>query len=109
MSVRDAFEEFHSSSPDVYTSLVRMARTLKARGRERCSFRMIWEIVRFKGEIRTKKGEKYALNNNYCPMYIRLIESQEPDLAGFFPKRGAKCDQPPVDPTDEIDWNFILG
>ena len=95
-----AFMAFHAANPDIYETIVALARKVKAAGHRHCSFRVLWETIRFRRMIARKPGEKWALNNNHCPFYVRLIEEQEPSLRGFFEKRTSKADVPDDPPQD---------
>ena len=96
-----AFMAFHAANPDIYETIVALARKVKAAGHRHCSFRVLWETIRFRRMISRKPGEKWALNNNHCPFYVRLIELQEPSLRGFFEKRTSKADVP-EDPPQNV-------
>lgn len=91
------FEVFVQSNRDVYEYVVSAARQLKAKGYSEVGFRVLWESARLFGLYTRTPGEKWALNNNYCPEFQRLIEAQEPDLRGFFRHRTAKCDGEPLE------------
>lgn len=83
---REAFYEFHRNNPDVYASLVRLARYAKERGKTKLGFRMLWEVLRWEMFTSTiqNDGDQYKLNNNYHYFYARLMMEQEPDLNGIF-------------------------
>jgi hypothetical protein len=95
-----AFQAFHAANPEVYDTLVALATKVKAAGHRHCSFRVLWETIRFRRMIARKPGEKWALNNNHCPFYVRLIELQAPSLRGFFEKRTSKADSQEEGPQD---------
>lgn len=81
------FERFHAAHPEVYARLVGLARRLRARGFEQYSIKGLFEIVRFEQSVREDAAEEFALNNDYTPLYARLIMEREADLAGFFVTR----------------------
>ena len=82
-----AFLEFHHSNGDVYEALVRMARRWKAAGHDRCSIAMLFETLRDGRGLTTTSSDGLKLNNNFRSRYARLIQANEPDLAGFFETR----------------------
>jgi hypothetical protein len=84
-----AFAEFHAANPRVYATLVRLARQAKARGRERCGIKMLWEVARWEIYLATSDPD-FKLNNNFHSRYARLVMEREPDLAGFFETRGLR-------------------
>lgn len=86
------FWEYHLENPEVYESLVVMARGLKNRGRRRIGIGMLFEVLRWNHWIGTNSTEPFKLNN-YTAYYSRLIERREPDLQGMFAKRAAASDR----------------
>jgi len=85
-SVEERFQAFHAENPQVYATLVEIARNLVSYGWTRCSMKMLFEICRSSYALETR-GERYKLNNSYTAHYSRLIQAMEPDLAGFFETR----------------------
>lgn len=81
------FFAFHHANPHVYQALVRMARQWKAAGHHRCSIAMLYEALRFDQGLRTDSADGLKLNNSYRSRYARIIQANEPDLAGFFETR----------------------
>lgn len=89
--IQREFMEFHASNPHVYSELVRLARTMLARGYKRIGIGMLWETMRYNYFISTDDPtSEWKLNNNYRSRYARLIESKEPDIAGAFETRELK-------------------
>lgn len=80
------FQEFHEKNPHVYTTLVEMARELKAVGHSKIGMQMLFEVIRWKSMRRTV-GDQYKMNNDYASRYSRLIMDTEPDLDGYFETR----------------------
>jgi hypothetical protein len=85
--IDEAFYQFHHTNPDVYLTLVRMARRWKTAGHSRCSIAMLYEAARFDRGLRTMSPDGLKLNNSFRSRYARLIQANEPDLAGFFETR----------------------
>jgi hypothetical protein len=88
------FEAFHRNNPEVYNTLVRLARQAKALGHQRVGIKMLWEVMRWEVYIATANqiggNSEYKLNNNYTSRYARRIMEQESDLDGFFELRTLK-------------------
>lgn len=83
-------ERFHEMNPRVYEILVRLARQAKAKGRDHCGIRMLWEVMRWEIFISTTDdASDFKLNDHYTSWYARFIMAREPDLIGFFRLRGA--------------------
>jgi hypothetical protein len=78
------FAEFHLSNPQVYGSLVKLAREAKAAGKEKVGIGMLFEVCRWEFFLQTTGGAGFKLNNNHRSRYARLIMRQEPDLATMF-------------------------
>lgn len=86
-SLRRRFWTFHQDHPQVYETLVRLAREAKAAGKERIGLRMIWETMRWQLSMQTVDPDGFKANNNLTSRYARLIAQQEPDLAEMFETR----------------------
>jgi hypothetical protein len=80
-----AFEAFHAANPQVYATLVRLARGYFTAGRH-VGIGHLWEVMRWQRWVETR-GDFFRLNNNWRSRYARLIMEQEPDLAGYFETR----------------------
>jgi hypothetical protein len=89
-AIADRFAEFHAANPDVYAELVRLAREAKAAGRQRVGMKELWEVARWQLRLRAR-GDAYALDNSFTAPMARLIQDQEPDLAGLFETRKRKA------------------
>lgn len=89
---RAAFREFHAENPHVARLLLRFAMEARAAGIKRLSMRFIAERARWEARI-ASRGDRFALNNNHLPFYSRMLERENPDLAGFFTKRLSPSDQ----------------
>lgn len=90
-SLQARFEAFHAANPDVYTALVRLSRTLVARGRTRIGIAMLFEVLRWNHAVQTVGDADFKLNNNFRSRYVRLIQRNEPDLARVFETRELKA------------------
>lgn len=92
LTLQQAFDDFHRRNPHVYVALVRMARTVKAAGRERVGIGMLFEVLRWDYLVNTSHSvDDFKLNNNHRSRYARLIMEQERDLADFFETRGLRA------------------
>lgn len=91
MTAEERFLAFHRDNPDVYQSLVDLARQAMRRGKTRVGMKMIWEVVRWDRFMLTEdSSSEFKLNNNYHSRYARLIMQQESDLVGIFEIRGLR-------------------
>jgi hypothetical protein len=86
---RERFDRFHAANPRIYDSLLRLARKLKARGVTRYSIHGLLAVVRY---LETKRAvvdsdEPFYINNDFAPLYARLLMEREPDLGDFFETR----------------------
>lgn len=90
----EAFKKFHSENLNVYRELVTLAHEIKAKGYRRYSLQTIYEVVRWKGSLKTN-DEEFKLNNNHRPFYARLIMKREVGLKNFFETRRAIADREP--------------
>jgi hypothetical protein len=78
------FVKFHQDNPQVYDALVDMAREWKQSGNDKCSMKMLFEILRWQYGIRTNTSEPFALSNDFTSRYARLIAANESDLSELF-------------------------
>jgi hypothetical protein len=90
LTIQQRFDAFHAANPDVYAELVRLARDARSAGRQRVGMKELWEVARWHLRLRTT-GDEYRLNNDYTSCFARLIQDQEPDLAGLFETRKRKA------------------
>lgn len=87
------FMEFHHANPKVYAAICRLARQRKAAGHDRGAIAQIFEVLRWQDEVVTRTRDGLKLNNNHRAHYARLIQLNEPDLAGFFETRITHSDK----------------
>jgi len=85
MTIDERFAIFHGENPHVYDNIVKLALKDKASGQKRGSCRLYVEILRW--VVRTNSRERWAINNDFTPLYARLISSEVPELEGFFEER----------------------
>jgi hypothetical protein len=74
----DQAAAFDEANPFLYHALVERARELRDHGVRRFGITLPWERVRY--DLSIDSGEEYKLNNNFRPVYARLIRESEPDL-----------------------------
>ena len=84
-TIEECFANFHKANPHVLKHLTRIALWLKGIGFDRYSIKGIYERLRF-AAIETT-GVPYKMNNDYTPLYSRMIMEETPKLAGFFQTR----------------------
>jgi hypothetical protein len=80
------FEAFVRDNPEVYSTIVSLARQAKEAGKKRVGIKALFERARWDLWMRTH-GDEYRLNNSYSSRMARLIERNEPDLRGLFELR----------------------
>lgn len=86
MTIQQRFEKFHQDNPQIYELIMRFIGEAKRRGFQNYTIKGIFERVRWHMNIETK-GDVFKLNNNYTSRYVRMIEQNHPELAGFFRTR----------------------
>jgi hypothetical protein len=47
----------------------------------------LFEVLRWKRRQSIQTDEPYKINNDFTPLYARLIADRDPRLAGLFEKR----------------------
>lgn len=81
--IEDAFLTFHEANPQVYRFLEQRARQAHAAGRTRIGINLLLELFRWH-TLMTTTGDVFKVNNNYAPLYARMILANNPDLEGLF-------------------------
>lgn len=84
--VLNRFKKFHKENPQVYEEFVNTAKRMKRTGRTRYSARTIIEVLRWTRDIGTT-GEVFKINDDYVPIYVRLLIHNYPEFNGFFELR----------------------
>jgi hypothetical protein len=82
-----AFIVFNNNNPQILEMIVRYVRQLKAKGHKVFGMKAIFERIRWDYAVGTEQSESdkgFKISNNYTSRYARMIESQHPDLKGFF-------------------------
>lgn len=88
----EKFIEYHQKYPTVYKRFKQLAFDAKKIGHKHFSARGLFQVMRFKmdGNI---KDDGFKYNNNYTPMYVRMLEKECPEFIDFFEKRKSKSDE----------------
>jgi hypothetical protein len=81
----DRFVAFHNANPHVYDNLRKLALSAKRSGQKKGSLRHFYEVLRYSVLVTT--GDTWKLNNDYTPIYSRMMQENEPELRGFFEQR----------------------
>ena len=84
--VLERFKKFHSSNPQVYDSFKNMAQKMKAVGRKKYSARTIMEVIRWNYDLKVI-GDVFDINNDFIPIYVRVLIHNHPEYQGFFELR----------------------
>jgi len=85
-TLEEKFEWFHHNNPHVFDELVYICRMAKAKGRKKWSIVGAVEVIRW-SQLQTYSKDDFKINNNFRPLYARLIMEKCPDLEGFFDTR----------------------
>lgn len=94
--IERAARHFDHDHPEVFYTLVALAREEKAAGVERGSIAGLFEVVRREQRIRTRGEQDYALNNSWRAYYARKIMATCRDLDGFFETRERRSEDAPA-------------
>jgi len=88
-SIQEHFEGYHATNPEVYETLVILARQAKAKGLPFIGIDLLWARIRWFAQVETLSNGKvkYRFPNDYRSRYARLIMEKEADLMGFFKTR----------------------
>lgn len=80
------FKERHQKNPHIYQHFRQLAHQMMATGRERYSARTIMEVMRWHYDLRTT-GDVFEINDNFTPIYVRLLIHNHPEFSNFFELR----------------------
>lgn len=81
------FQKFHESHPEVYDEIKRRCHAILNKTKRKIGFRMIYEVARYEVFFVEDREEKYKMNNNYCPAYLRMFLRDFPMYDGRIEKR----------------------
>lgn len=84
--VLQRFKVWHFANPHIFHEFKKLAFEMKATGRKRYSARTIVEVMRWHYDLKTK-GDVFELNDNFTPIYVRLLIHHYPEFDGFFELR----------------------
>ncbi len=92
-TIADRFEQFHKDNPQVYDTLIRLAREwMKQTGGRKLGISALFERARWDLAIQTN-ADDFRLNNSYRSFYARLLMHENPDLRGLFDLRVSEADE----------------
>jgi hypothetical protein len=96
-TVLERFKAFHRDNPHIYREFKRLAFQMKDTGRQHYGARTITEVMRWHYDLNTV-GDVFVLNDNFVPIYVRLLIHHHPEFSDFFNlrvvrSRGAKSDE----------------
>lgn len=80
--VLQRFKQFHLANPEVYEEFKRLANQMKRTGRKQYSAETIINVMRWHFEI--KSTDTFKLNNDFKPLYARLLAWECPEFSEFF-------------------------
>ena len=93
-SIPARFARFHAGNPQVYDSLVALARQFRQRQPDaKLGIAMLYEVLRWNYYMAIDSSEPYKLTNDFRACYARLIMDQEQDLAGIFQTKRSVADE----------------
>jgi len=82
-SVLDRFKKFHETNPQVYREIKKLAFKMSKTGRKKYSIEIIINVLRWHTDLKTE-GDVFELNNDFKPIYARLLVYHHPEFKGFF-------------------------
>jgi hypothetical protein len=80
------FKKFHAENPNVYEEFKRLTLQMKRTGRQRYSAYSIMYVLRWENDLKTK-GDVFLINNDFIPIYARVMIHNHPELENFFETR----------------------
>src|ERR1035437_4896070 len=89
LALLEKFWEFHTHNPEVFLEFKKLSSKMAETGKGKYGSRTIVEIIRWNYDLQTK-GDVFHFNNDFSPLYARLLIAEEPAFAGFFELRKMK-------------------
>lgn len=87
------FLEFHRKKPEVYNYFKTFMFEMIENKGVKISGRLCYERVRWEMIIKKEADEKYKMNNNFVPAYIRLFCAEYPIYRDMIEKRKSVFDE----------------
>lgn len=85
----ERFLAFHQANPHVYTTLLRLAREWRHRGKSKCGISLLYSRVRWELSLELATADAFEMNDHYQAFYARALMHFNPELAGLFDLRRA--------------------
>lgn len=82
----ERFKKYHRENPRIYEEFKRLAFEMKKTGRTRYSAETIINVIRWHSDIATS-GDVFEINNDFKPIYVRLLIYHYPEFLDFFELR----------------------
>ena len=83
---REEFDSFHRPNPHIFRMFRERAFAMRATGRSTYGARTIIENMRWDHDIQTT-GVDFKINDDWVPMYARLLLHRYPKIGPFFELR----------------------
>jgi hypothetical protein len=80
------FLEWHQANPHIYEEFKKLTFKMAGTGRVRYSARTIIEVMRWHYDLQTT-GDVFVVNDNFTPIYVRLLIYDYPNYRSFFELR----------------------
>jgi len=77
------FKAYHLRNPKVYEEFKRLAFQMKKTGRKKYSAEIIINVMRWHLDLKTT-GDVFEINNDFKPLYARLLIYHFPEFTRFF-------------------------
>lgn len=83
------FIKFHTANPHVYMALLALALRAYNAGVTKLGIGALVETLRYSASLQTQ-GDAYKINNNYRPLYARMLVENSPELANLLELRARR-------------------
>jgi hypothetical protein len=104
LSTAEQFQVFHKDNPHVYDALEDLAWEAQAKGYKRWGISGMYEILRWRGKLRTKGDKDFKLRNDFRAFYARMLLANGVVPEGFFSFRTSQADKMSM-PGSVVDWD----
>ena len=87
-SIKEQFEHFDQTHPEIYEEFRNIARDLLRRGRGHYGSKAILEVIRYHRILSSQdENEPFKINNNYSSRYARKLMDEDERFRDFFELR----------------------
>lgn len=108
MTTEEKFLDFHEQNPHVYEALKALVHEARLKGYTRWGIGGMYEILRWRGKIRTYGDKEFKLRNDFRAFYARMLVANGDAPGDFFSFRTSQADDMVLGESEiEDSWSAL--